>query len=115
MKARAASKDAESGGMPAAAKENVTAEFPAAGDEPEDAESEDVFKEIPTVANRANPTGGVIAAGDNASSVVGQREDAGTYRILRPTTSDFVDTPAATKNDPNAAKRLIIGPARKPR
>ena len=115
MKARAASKDAESGGRPAAAKENGTGEFPAAGDEPEDAESEDVFKEIPTVANRANPTGGVIAAGDNASSLVGQREGAGTYRILRPTPSDLVDTPAATKNDPNAAKRLIIGPVRKPR
>ena len=101
--------------MPAAAKENVTAEFPAAGDEPEDAESEDVFKEIPTVANRANPTSGVIPPIDSPSSDLGQREGAGTYRILRPTTSDFVDTSAATKNDPNAAKRLIIGPARKPR
>ncbi len=115
MKARVASEDARSGGTPAVAKEPVTGEFPAVGDEPEAGESEDAFKEIPTVANRANPTSGVIAPVDSPSSVLGQREGAGTYRILRPTTSDLIDTPAAAKIDPNASKRVTIGAARKPR
>ena len=74
-------------------------------------ETEDLFEEVPTVANRALP-----ATGDeNAGAPAGGREAPGTYRLVHPTVSDFVDQPVATKIDPPAVKGVPIGSARKPR
>jgi hypothetical protein len=108
-KARVASKDAESGKPPA--DQVTTGEYPAVGDEEE--ETEDVFKEIPTVANRANPTA-VAPAGDSAAQP-GPPEGAGAYRILHPATSDVVETPATARAEAAPAKRMVLSPARKPK
>ena len=117
MRSQIGQKRAESGKTPApaAAQEATTGEFPIAIGEAETEDDGDLFKEIPTVANRANPTD-VASAGDaGAPSMEGQHEGVGTYRLVRPTTSDVIDTPAPSKGDPNDARRLIIGGARKPR
>jgi hypothetical protein len=116
MKSQVVSEYARSGAVPppAAAKEAVTGEIPLTEGEPEP-DDEDVFKEIPTVANQANPTFVAGSAPDRAPSLSGQHESAGTYRIVHPTTSDVVNPPAATKLDTGAGKRLVIGPPRKPR
>ena len=114
-KAQAASQDTERGKPLAAAQQATTREFPAVGDEPEaDEPEEDVFKEIPTVANRANPTAGGSGTGD-AAAPAAPPEGAGAYRILRPETTDVVDTPAPTKADPSASKRMVLGTTRKPK
>ncbi len=116
MKSQVASEHAQSDAVPppAAAKEAVTGEI-ALTDGGSEADDEDVFKEIPTVANQANPTLGAGSATDRAPSLSGQYESAGTYRIVHPSTSDCVDPPAATKLDTGASMRLVIGPPRKPR
>ena len=121
MKAQVSTEDARGGETPppAAANEAAGDDSIAAG-QPLSDDDEDVFKEIPTVANRANL---VSAAGEqNANGVASpsSREGAGAYRILRPTTSDFVADPVVTKiaDDPgkqNPARCVILGAARKPR
>jgi len=117
MKSQVAQGHAASGEtpVPAMAKDASTEEIPIANEAPEVEEDEDVFKEIPTVANRANPTADPGSAEASESSTEGKHEGAGTYRILRPTTSDVIETPAPTKVDPSAARRVVIGAARKPR
>jgi|GEM_PF-5015532 len=101
--------------VPTMPKAASTEEIPVASEAPEVEEDEDVFKEIPTVANRANPTAEPGSEGAAESSTEGKHDGAGTYRILRPTTSDVIETPAPTKVDPSAARRVVIGAARKPR
>lgn len=117
MKAQVAGERAGSGERPAPAmeKQAATGEFPAVSDEAAGEEDEDVFKEIPTVANRANATVGPSSGGAGASPLEGQHDGAGSYRLVRPTTSDVIDPPAAAKGDATAARRLVIGTARKPR
>jgi hypothetical protein len=85
--------------------------LPVAGGETAADEDEDVFKEIPTVANRALPVP-EAAPGESSPS---PHETAGSYRLVRPTVSDFVAQPVATKMDPPATNRVVIGSARKPR
>jgi hypothetical protein len=99
----------------AMAQEAATGEIPIGSDEPEAGKDEDVFEEIPTVANQANPTSTAGAGGETASSTSAPSEGAGAYRIVCPTTSDLVDAPAAPKIDPSTSRRLIIGSAGKPR
>ncbi len=74
-------------------------------------EDGDFFKETPTAANRIE----AIAAApvEESATPADQRGGPGTYRILRPSTSDFVESPAVTKTQPSAGKRLVIGTARK--
>jgi hypothetical protein len=96
-------------------KKTTPGEIPVGSDAPEDGKDEDAFEETPTVANRANPTSTAGAGGEEASSTAVPSEGAGTYRIVRPATPDFVDTPAPTKTDPNASRRSIIGSTRKSR
>jgi hypothetical protein len=117
MKSQVAQELSESGETPppAAANEAGTDEDAIANGEPETVEDEDVFKEIPTVANRAKPAAVGGAEDQSTPSLANQHEAAGTYRIVHPTTSDFIDSPGAAKVDENAARRVILGPARKPR
>ena len=75
--------------------------------------AEDDFQEVPTVANRALPVPGGTAK--ETPSATAQGQGAGTYRLVRPTVSDFVDQPVATKIEPDTAKHAVIGSARKPR
>jgi len=112
-KAQAASENAESGKKPAPGEQATTGEFPAVADEPEADEPEDVFKEIPTVANRANPTAAPGTASPAAPPA--PPEGSGSYRILRPLTSDIIDTPTTTKVDGGPSKRMVLSPARKPK
>ncbi len=76
-----------------------------------EADDGDFFKETPTAANRIE----AIAAApvEDSAAPAGQRGGPGTYRILRPSTSDFVESPVVTKTQPPAGKRLVIGTARK--
>ena len=113
-KAQVASENAAGGKTPSPDEQVTTREYPALGNEPEDDESEDAFKEIPTVANRAKPTGGSPEGGD-AGAPPAPAEGAGAYRILRPMTSDIIDPPTPTKVDASASKRMVLGPARKPK
>jgi hypothetical protein len=70
---------------------------------------EDAFSDVPTVSNRANPT----VSPNEIDKEAGQGlAGAGSYRMLRPATSDHLENPApATPERP--AKRVIIGIARK--
>jgi hypothetical protein len=117
MKSQVARDRVGSGKTPAAAvaKETATGEIVIGNDEPEADEDEDVFKEIPTVSNRANPTFADSAHHESASLPTDAHDGAGTYRIVHPTTSDFIAPPAAIKIDADAARRAIIGVARKPK
>jgi len=77
-------------------------------------EEEDVFSEIPTVANRANPTGSSSEIDKEAGQGLA---GPGAYRMVRPATSDRMEVPApAARQRPAAgrvANRVIIGVARK--
>jgi hypothetical protein len=124
MKAQAANRDVPSGAKKAPAAQVTTAEYPAVGEEvdaelePEDLEAaeddaEDVFKEIPTEANRPNPMAGPAPIGPDGAAPAAPPEGAGAYRLLRPTTSDVLDTPAPAKPETGRNKGLVIGSARK--
>jgi len=90
-------------------------EAPPAPDEPEAAAGADEFEEVPTVANRAAPTEGSASEADPATRPAG--EAPGAYRMVRPTVSDFVAQPVATKPaDPaGSSPRAILGTTRRPR
>ncbi len=82
------------------------------------AEDDDAFSEIPTVANRANPTTQASEPASENDQANGQGlTGAGAYRMVRPATSDRIDVPApATHERPatdRAINRVIIGVARK--
>jgi hypothetical protein len=117
MKSQVAQEHEGGGKTPAPAmpKAASTEELPVVSEAPAVEDDEDVFKEIPTVANRSNPTADPGGAEAGESLTEGKHDGAGTYRILRPTTSDVIETPAPTKVDPSAARRVVIGAARKPR
>jgi hypothetical protein len=116
IKADVANQDTETGeaapvapGRPAR-----SGELPLPDGQPEAEEAtEDDFQEVPTVANRALPVPGGTAK--ETPSATAQGQGAGTYRLVRPTVSDFVDQPVATKIEPSASKGVAIGEARKPR
>ena len=74
------------------------------------AQDEEVFSEIPTVANRTNPTVSPSELDKNKDQGLG---GAGAYRLLRPATSDRIAVPSPAVPDRPAAKRVIIGVARK--
>jgi hypothetical protein len=114
-KAHVATEGADQGGTQspdlaskAAGEESSAAEQPSG-------EDEDVFKEIPTVANRANPTTAPSNGNAAPSSQPDSHESVGTYRIVHPATSDSIAPPATTKSDSGTGKRMILGSARKPR
>jgi hypothetical protein len=93
-------------GAPVEAK---TAPAAPSGPTTEPADDDDFVKETPTAANRIEA---LPADGDAAASSE-QRGGPGTYRILRPSTTDFVDSPVVTKTQPAAGgKRVVIGAAR---
>lgn len=75
------------------------------------AEDDDVFSDIPTVSNRANPAASPSEIDkDSGQGLAG----AGSYRMVRPATSDRVaipDPPSAPKRP--SGNRVIIGVARK--
>lgn len=112
MKADVARKDAESAeAAPAPApRAPRSGELPLAGEEAAD-EDGDVFKEIPTVANRAL----AVPEGGPPQSPASSHETAGSYRLVRPTVSDFVAQPVATKIEPATATGVLVPQARKPR
>lgn len=114
MKAQSAGErvDSEEPRAPSPRKGAITEELPAAS-ETDDDDSEDVWKEIPTVSNRVEPS--PSSDGGDTSTPGGPSESAGTYRILRPTISDVVDTPAPAKDDAHSPKRTVIGSALKPK
>jgi len=90
---------------PRSGEQRLANEAPVAED------AEDVFEEVPTVANRALPA----PDGGPTEWSPSSHETAGSYRLVRPTVSDFVAQPVATKIEPAAAKGVVIGQARKPR
>ena len=113
MKADVAKQDTESDEAVAAGPPRPprSGELPLANEGSAAEDAEDVFQEVPTVANRALPTpdGGPTEASPSS------HESAGGYRLVRPTVSDFVPQPVATKIEPPAAKGVVIGQARRPR
>jgi hypothetical protein len=113
MKADVAKQDTESDEAQAAGPPRPprSGELPLANEEPAAEDGEDVFEEVPTVANRALPT----PDGEPTEWSPSSHETAGSYRLVRPTVSDFVAQPVATKIEPAAAKGVVIGQARKPR
>ncbi len=113
MKAEIAKQDGESGATAAVAPAEASraGEQPS-GDQPDADEALEPFKEAPTVANRALPA---PEGGAEEEVTAAPRGGAGSYRLVRPTVSDFVDQPVATKIDPPAGKRVVIGSARKHR
>ena len=72
-------------------------------------DDEDAFCEIPTVANRANPT----VSPSEIDKEAGQGlAGAGAYRMVRPATPDRIESPARAAPE-RPANRMIIGIARK--
>lgn len=72
-------------------------------------DEEDVFSEVPTEANRANP----LVAPNSISPQAGQGlAGAGAYRMVRPATSDRIEVPAPAAPE-RPTNRVIIGIARK--
>ena len=79
------------------------------------AQDEDVFGDVPTVANRANPT-----VSPSEPSAMDKQEDqgaagAGAYRLVRPATSDRIAVPAPPTPERPSVNRVVIGVARKSR
>jgi hypothetical protein len=73
-------------------------------------DEEDVFGEIPTVANRANPT----VSPEEIDKEEGQGlAGAGAYRMVRPATSDRIAVPAPAAPERPSTNRVVIGVARK--
>jgi hypothetical protein len=76
-------------------------------------QEEEGFDEIPTVANRANPT---TSPGEAEEEEASSREilaGAGAYRIVRPDTSDNIAARSVVGATQPPGKRAIIGIARK--
>lgn len=72
-------------------------------------DEEDVFSDVPTEANRANP----MVAPKSIDTEAGQGlAGAGAYRMVRPATSDRIEVPAPAAPE-RPANRVIIGIARK--
>ncbi len=116
MKADGAKQDRDAGESEPASRRKPpsSAELPLPTDDRK-AEEDDggAFSEAPTVANRALPVSS--AAGADEAPTAAPRQEAGTYRLVRPTVSDFVDQPVATKIDSAVSGRTVIGSARKAR
>jgi len=76
-------------------------------------EAEELFKEIPTAANLTQlPTD---EAGGGGLSPLTQRDGAGAYRLVRPTTLDVIDATVPCQTDTPAPKGVAIGKTRKGR
>jgi len=73
------------------------------------ADEDDVFSEVPTEANRANP---MIAPNAMAPEAGQGLAGAGAYRMVRPAISDRIEIPAPAAPE-RPANRVIIGIARK--
>lgn len=67
----------------------------------------DEFSEVPTVANRTNPT---VTADERSPA---SRVAAGAYRMVRPATSDTITAPLPPKIGRKTSRGVIIGVARK--
>ena len=76
-------------------------------------DEEDGFSEVPTVANRANPTVSPSQQSEIDKDGGQGLGGAGAYRMLHPATSDRIAVPSPTGADRPAANRVIIGVARK--
>ena len=72
-------------------------------------DEDDVFSEVPTEANRANPMAGPHSIDTKAGQGLA---GAGAYRMVRPAISDRVEVPAPAAPE-RPANRVIIGIARK--
>jgi hypothetical protein len=77
---------------------------------PPRAEDETEFSEVPTVANRANPTS---SAGKEDASARGTPAKAGAYRLVRPAISDQIAVPSPADAHRPSGNRVVIGIARK--
>jgi hypothetical protein len=73
-------------------------------------QDEDAFRDVPTVANRANPT--VPPSEVDTGEGLGLA-GAGAYRLVRPATSDRVTVPTPAPPDRPSANRIVIGVTRK--
>jgi hypothetical protein len=72
---------------------------------------DDLFREIPTVSNRANPT---LESADNDFSPANEpHTGVGAYRLVRPATSDRIDVHQPTAGARTQSNRVIIGISRK--
>ena len=77
------------------------------------AQGEDVFSEIPTVANRANPTLSPSQPSETDKDGGQGLGGAGAYRMVRPAISDRIGVPSPAGADRTAGNRVVIGVARK--
>jgi hypothetical protein len=71
-------------------------------------EGEDVFSDVPTVANRTNPTASSSEIDEGQGSA-----GAGAYRMVRPGTSDRIAVPAPATHQRPSGNRVIIGVVRR--
>ena len=115
MKAQAASGTATNGKIPASqiASDDATERLPLDGSDGQPKSDDELFEEVPTVANQARPASEDICPSERSSLGSGQR--AGAYRIVRPTTCDVIDAAIAQKAEAAATKRVVIGTTRKSR
>jgi hypothetical protein len=74
------------------------------------AQDEDAFSDVPTVANRANPT---VSPGEINKEKGQGLAGAGAYRLVRPATSDRIEVPAPATPERPSVNRVVIGVARK--
>ena len=80
---------------------------------PPRAEDETEFSEVPTVANRANPTSSPRKVDREDASPRGTPARAGAYRLVRPAISDQIAVPSPAGAPRPSGNRLVIGIARK--
>jgi hypothetical protein len=113
MKAQAAGQRADGGSAHASKAAGAAIVAPMSFDCVPDTEDEDIFEEVPTVANQAKP-----ASGDGEPAAVPSldpRENPGTYRLVRPTSPEVIDAPIPAKASAKAGKGVVIGTARRPK
>ncbi|HEY5283572.1 MAG TPA: hypothetical protein VIM14_12355 [Polyangia bacterium] len=80
---------------------------------PPRAEDKTEFSEVPTVANRANPTSSVGKVDKEDASARGTPATAGAYRLVRPAISDQIAVPSPAGAHRPSGNRVVIGIARK--
>jgi len=76
--------------------------------------SDDEFSDVPTESNRANPLSATSDPGKGPTQDSGQGlAGAGSYRLVRPATSDRIDVHPTPSPDRPTPHRVVIGVARK--
>jgi hypothetical protein len=75
---------------------------------------DDEFSDVPTESNRANPLSAPSDPGKETAQEKGQGlAGAGSYRLVRPATSDRIDVHPTPSPDRPTPHRVVIGVARK--